>query len=84
VGGVIVLRDAPRVRDVLVPVYDALDFEWDPGATGSIEEEIGRERATHEALVDALLEEFGTACEEAVFDPESLALATDLEPQQRP
>jgi octanoyl-[GcvH]:protein N-octanoyltransferase len=42
VGGVIVVTDAARIRDVLVPVYDALDLEWDPTTAGSIEDELHR------------------------------------------
>ncbi len=42
VGGVIVVADAARVRDVLVPVYDALGLDWDPATAGSIADELGR------------------------------------------
>jgi octanoyl-[GcvH]:protein N-octanoyltransferase len=38
VGGVLVLRGADQIREVLVPVYDALDLEWDPATAGSLEE----------------------------------------------
>jgi hypothetical protein len=39
VGGVIVVRDAARVRDVLVPVYDAMGVAWSPETTGAVEDE---------------------------------------------
>jgi hypothetical protein len=42
VGGVIVVQDARRIRDVLVPVYDALGLTWDPATAGSIEDELRR------------------------------------------
>ena len=40
VGGVVVVTGGERVRDVLVPVYDALDLEWDPETVGSLAEEV--------------------------------------------
>ena len=30
-----------RLRDLLVPVYEALELEWDPATVGSVEEEVG-------------------------------------------
>lgn len=36
VGGVIVVDGAPRIRDVLIPVYRALDIDWDPRTTGAL------------------------------------------------
>ena len=41
VGGVVVVDDAERIRDVLVPVYEALELEWQPSTVGSIADEIG-------------------------------------------
>ena len=40
VGGVIVVGDSPRVRDVLNPIYEALELDWDPATAGSIEETV--------------------------------------------
>jgi lipoate-protein ligase A len=40
-GGVLVVRGADEIRDVLIPVYDALGLEWDPATAGSIEEALG-------------------------------------------
>jgi lipoate-protein ligase A len=42
VGGVIVVADAARIRDVLVPVYEALGLDWDPATAGSIADELAR------------------------------------------
>ena len=39
-GGVVVVRDSAGVRDVLIPVYEALGLEWDPETTGSVEDEV--------------------------------------------
>jgi lipoate-protein ligase A len=40
VGGVIVVREAARVRDVLVPVYAAMGVDWDPTTAGALEDEL--------------------------------------------
>ncbi|HEY8121492.1 MAG TPA: lipoate--protein ligase family protein [Myxococcota bacterium] len=40
VGGVIVVRDAARVRDALVPVYAAMGVDWDPATAGAVEDEV--------------------------------------------
>lgn len=40
VGGVVVVAGADRVREVLVPVYEALGLDWDPRTVGSLEEEV--------------------------------------------
>lgn len=40
VGAVIVVGGADRVRDVLVPVYEALGLDWDPGTVGSLQDEV--------------------------------------------
>jgi lipoate-protein ligase A len=39
VGGVVVVTGAERIREVLLPVYDALELEWDPATVGSVEGE---------------------------------------------
>lgn len=36
VGGVIVVDDGDRVRDVLIPVYRALGVDWDPRTAGAL------------------------------------------------
>ncbi len=83
VGGVVVVRDAERVRGVLRPVYEALELDWDPDSVGSVEDEVGP--VTREEVTSALLEEFRRAhrLEPAEFDPGLLALAEALAPEQR-
>lgn len=39
VGAVVVVTDSALLRDVLVPVYSALDLEWAPETTGAVIEE---------------------------------------------
>jgi lipoate-protein ligase A len=41
VGGVLVFRGADRIREVLIPVYDALGLDWDPETAGSVEDALG-------------------------------------------
>lgn len=36
VGGVVVVDDAHRIKDVLIPVYRALGLDWDPRTAGSL------------------------------------------------
>lgn len=36
VGGVVVVDDGERIRDVLIPVYRALQLDWDPRTTGAL------------------------------------------------
>jgi lipoate-protein ligase A len=55
VGGVIVLADSARVREVLLPVYEALGFAWDPASVGSLADEIGA--VSRKTVCEALLAE---------------------------
>lgn len=36
IGGVVVVDDGDRIRDVLIPVYRALGLDWDPRTAGSL------------------------------------------------
>lgn len=60
VGGVVVVRDSQRVRDVLVPVYEALSLAWNPVTAGALEDEVpGVTVADAErAIVDAFAARF--------------------------
>ncbi len=40
VGCVVVAGGSDELREVLVPVYAALDLEWDPGTVGSVEDAV--------------------------------------------
>ena len=83
VGGVIVVNDAKRVRDGLVPVYRELELEMDPEAVGSVEDEVGG--VTLDGVVDALLQEFAEhgPWREGEFRPDQLERAAELESQHR-
>jgi octanoyl-[GcvH]:protein N-octanoyltransferase len=74
-GGVVVAVGSERIRDVLVPVYEALELEWDPGTAAAIEDEVpGVGLAEVRA---AIIEELGRRHElvETPLDGETLALA---------
>jgi octanoyl-[GcvH]:protein N-octanoyltransferase len=83
VGGVVVVAGAERIREVLVPVYDALGLEWRPETTGSLADErpgVGWDdaRAAIEAEYAELYE-----LEPAALDDETLGLARRLAPGHR-
>jgi octanoyl-[GcvH]:protein N-octanoyltransferase len=40
VGGVLVVGEGDRVKDVLIPVYESLGLEWDPSTAGSLQDEV--------------------------------------------
>jgi lipoate-protein ligase A len=81
VGGVIVVNDSSAVRDVLLPVYEALEVPWDPGTVGSIEDELGAPRDI-EKVADTFVEEFADrfTVGEGLLDAETLAEAETLAP----
>jgi lipoate-protein ligase A len=82
VGGVVVVTGSGPIRDVLVPVYRALDLEWRPETTGSVEEEVPG--LTWEAVADALAARFGERFELEAFGatpPEVIARARILMPR---
>jgi len=81
VGGVIVVRGADRVREILLPVYAALGLEWRPETTGSIAQEIPD--ATWEGVAAAIEAQYGQRyrLEPAALDEDTLALARTLAPE---
>jgi octanoyl-[GcvH]:protein N-octanoyltransferase len=83
IGGVIVVGHSARVREVLVPVYEALRLGWKPDTTGSVEDELGP--IEWDDVADAVIREWrdGRELTEADLDAETLALAERLEPDHR-
>lgn len=79
VGGVVVVNDSDSVRDVLVPVYDALNIAWRPETTGSVEDEVGG--VAYDDVQKVILKEF--ASRYTLYDgsasEETLAMAEGLE-----
>jgi octanoyl-[GcvH]:protein N-octanoyltransferase len=85
-GGVIVVGDARRIRDVLVPVYEALELAWEPATAGAVQDEVdGATPDPWTAVRDALLAEYGREYDlvEAELDPETVALAHQLAAEHR-
>jgi len=78
-GAVIVVGGSGLVRDVLVPVYDALDLQWDPRTAGSIEDEIGAVATAQ--VEEAILARLGERYEltDVAIDSATLALTDRLE-----
>jgi lipoate-protein ligase A len=81
VGGVLVVDGADRVRDVLLPVYEAMGLEWRPEATGAVADELPG--VTFEDVSDALRGAFAREyqLEPAELDEETVALARRLAPE---
>ena len=79
VGGVVVVGDSRRIRDILIPVYDALGIGWLPQTVGSIEDEL--DGADYGAATQAILDEFAGRYElyEGTLSPETLRIAETLE-----
>ena len=79
VGGVVVVGDGERIRDVLLPVYDALGVDWRPETVGSVEDELGG--ADYEAVAQSILDEFSAryALYEGAISAETLHAAEGLE-----
>jgi octanoyl-[GcvH]:protein N-octanoyltransferase len=79
VGGVLVATDAALVREVLVPVYEALGLEWDPATAGSVDDEVER-RVSVTDVEEALVAEVRSRyeVEDADIDEETLRLAERL------
>jgi octanoyl-[GcvH]:protein N-octanoyltransferase len=79
VGGVVVASDGALIRDVLVPVYEALELEWDPATAGSADDEVER-RITVADLEEALVAEVRSRYEvtDADLDDRTMELAREL------
>jgi lipoate-protein ligase A len=84
VGGVVVVGGTARVRQVLEPVYDALELGFDPTTTGSIADEVGD--VSLEDVRNALLDELSRdrALLPGHLDDETLVVARGLEGNHRP
>jgi lipoate-protein ligase A len=81
VGGVVVVSGADRVRDVLVPVYAALELPWDPATVGSVEDEVPA--AGWDEVAGAILDRFADRfdLDEGRLPEPVLARAQDLLPR---
>jgi octanoyl-[GcvH]:protein N-octanoyltransferase len=82
-GGVIVVNRSATIREVLMPVYEALGLDWDPETAGSVEDEVGE--ADLAAVEEAILTSLSVHQElsEKELDTTTLELAARLEPNHR-
>ena len=71
VGGVIVAADTERLRSVLIPVYEALELDWEPRTAGSVADEVTGVGLA--AVESAILNELDER-----FDVSELELGEDL------
>lgn len=85
VGGVVVVNQGDRIKDVLVPVYEALGLAWDPSTAGSLADHRRGldgdtvERAITRTLADRLPITPGKL--PSVITERALALANDHLPE---
>jgi octanoyl-[GcvH]:protein N-octanoyltransferase len=79
VGGVVVVGQSDRVRDVLIPVYEAMDLEWDPATAGGLEDEVPG--ISWEDAAEAILRRFADSYElvEGSLRPEIMDRAKHLQ-----
>lgn len=56
VGGVVVVDEGDRIRDVLIPVYRALELDWDPRTAGSLADR--SPGITNELVLKAITDQF--------------------------
>jgi octanoyl-[GcvH]:protein N-octanoyltransferase len=77
-GGVVVASGGRDVARVLVPVYEALGLDWDPGTSGSVSEELGREVDPGE-LEEAVIAELAKGYElvDREIDEQTMRLAAE-------
>ena len=80
VGGVVVVGESARIRDVLIPVNEALGLAWDQNTVGSLQDEVPA--ITWEAAVVAILEAFEARYHmtEGQFAGDLIAEARGLQP----
>jgi lipoate-protein ligase A len=78
-GGVIVVDDSALLRRALVPVYAALELDWDPATAGAVDDEVAG--ATLDDVSAALIAELEQEFElvEDELDERTLELAAELE-----
>lgn len=78
VGGVIVVRESERIREVLVDVYEALELAWNPETVGAVSEE---KDVSWDLVAQAVIDAFGEGfdIQKTALDSTTLALARTLE-----
>jgi len=84
IGGILVIGDSDRIRDVLIPVYGALDIDWEPSTVGALDDVLPRidVSSVADALIGVLSASVSTV--ESSLDQETLDLARTLAPTHTP
>lgn len=84
IGGVVVVDDGHRIRDVLIPVYRALGLDWDPRTAGSLADR--SPGITTKLVAKAIESQFSRhfAVVDESLDAATLDAASDLVPQHLP
>ena len=80
IGGVVVVGGSTRIRDILLPVYNALGIAWDPDSVGSLEDEMTG--VSYEDAQRAVVDEFASRYElvNASVSKDTLTIAEAVEP----
>jgi lipoate-protein ligase A len=75
-GGVVVASGGSEVAGALVPVYEALELEWDPATSGDVSAELGRPVDAGE-IEEALIAELAKSYEliDTELDEETMETA---------
>lgn len=78
IGGVVVVDDGYRIRDVLIPVYRALGLDWDPRTAGSLADR--SPGVTMDLVIESMERAFASRFEitESSIDDGLLTRASDL------
>ncbi len=84
IGGVVVVDDAYRIRDVLIPVYRALGLDWDPRTAGSLADR--SPGITKDLVMRSIERRFARlfALQESALDPAILETAEALVAEHLP
>ncbi len=84
VGGVVVVDEGERIRDVLIPVYRALGLDWDPRTAGALADRAPgvRKADVVRAIEDAVAEYFTLT--ESSLSSDLIASAGTLVPSHLP
>jgi octanoyl-[GcvH]:protein N-octanoyltransferase len=82
-GGVVVASGGREIAQVLEPVYEALELDWDPATSGSVSEEVGHDVDPGE-LEEALIAELAKSYElvDSELDEKTMRRATELVEQE--
>jgi len=78
IGGVVVVSHSQALRDILIPVYAALDLDWDPATAGAIQDVVPG--VTLQETADAILGELALSRNllAGSFSPETLQKGREL------